>query len=145
MCFQQVRICIGVLLSTIHLCGIYDAHMPTSLWDFYTHRSITYIFFRNVILHAIFCVDFYTRVCFSLFISLTNGIFTSVPISVLFYMKDYMRICDQCHDGIFALMWFPHSPICISSSWLCERKSFITPLLIQSDSFDFWSIWSLIL
>ena len=111
-------------LFTIHLCVVYGTHMLTSLWDFCTHQFITYVYLKYLYYISYSLWDFYTQFCFSLFISHTNGICTSVSSSIFFYIYDYVCICDQCHGGIIAFMWLPHSLICICSRWVCERKFF---------------------
>ena len=79
--------------------------------------------------------DFYTQFCLFLFISHTNGICASVSFSIFFYVYYYVCICDQCYGDIISFMWLPHSLICISSIWLCERKSF---------SNSIWFFWVLV-
>ena len=82
-------------LSTIHICLVYDTHIPTYLWEFCTHMFINYVSLQIFVPHTIFHVGLLHIVCFSLFMSLTNGICASVPSSMLFYMCDYMHICDK--------------------------------------------------
>ena len=49
--------CVDVSLFANNICVVYDAHIPTSLWDFCTHWFIAYVVSQIFVSHTIFSVE----------------------------------------------------------------------------------------